>query len=131
MIPIQLDPPEHKPWRHLFAGHFSPKRMAALRPRLRSGCRELLDEIAARDGCDYVAEFAERFPTLVFLELVGLPASDGPDDAVAPEHEQAARHGAASCPERAITLTSPVTGTGPTEPPPMGSPAQPRKKGRP
>ncbi|MFF1732118.1 hypothetical protein [Streptomyces sp. NPDC058247] len=76
MIPVQLDPPEHKPWRHLLAGRFSPKRMAGLRPRLRSSCPELPDEIAARDGCDYVAEFAERFSTLVFLELVGLRASD-------------------------------------------------------
>ncbi|MFC8435308.1 cytochrome P450 [Streptomyces sp. NPDC057253] len=76
MIPIQLDPPEHRPWRHLLAGYFSPKRMAALRPRLERGCRELIESIEGRDRCDFVKEFATRFPTVVFLELVGLPPSE-------------------------------------------------------
>ncbi|MFF7476698.1 cytochrome P450 [Streptomyces sp. NPDC008092] len=86
MIPIQLDPPEHRPWRHLLAGCFAPRRMAALRPRLERGCRELIDSIEGQDGCDFVREFATRFPTVVFLELVGLPASEL-DTFLAWEHE--------------------------------------------
>lgn len=76
LIPINLDPPEHRPWRQLLAGYFSPRRIASLRERMAEHCRDLIAEIAARGECDVVPDFSTRFPTVIFLELLGVPSDE-------------------------------------------------------
>jgi cytochrome P450 len=76
LIPINLDPPEHRPWRQLLAGYFSPRQTAVLRDRMTEHCRELIGQIAGRDECDVMPDFATRFPTVIFLELLGLPVAE-------------------------------------------------------
>ncbi|MCM3923269.1 cytochrome P450 [Frankia sp. AiPs1] len=78
MIPIQLDPPEHTQWRRLLAQYFSPRTMGLLRPRLEERTAELVAAIRARGACDYVEDFALELPTVVFLELMGLPIDELP-----------------------------------------------------
>ncbi|MEU9025441.1 cytochrome P450 [Actinomadura sp. NPDC048394] len=78
MIPIQLDPPEHARWRRLLARYFSPRQMALLRPRLERRTRELVAGIRKKGECDYVSEFALQLPTVVFLEMMGLPVDELP-----------------------------------------------------
>lgn len=78
MIPIQLDPPGHTPWRQHLARYFSPKRMAKLRPRIEERTRELVSAIKAKGECDYLEEFALQVPTVVFLEMMGLPVGELP-----------------------------------------------------
>lgn len=72
-IPEMLDPPEHTAWRRLLRPHFTPASAAAMEERIREHCRELVDGLAGKGGCDFVADFATRFPTVVFLEMMGLP----------------------------------------------------------
>lgn len=36
-------------------------------------CADLVESLADRGSCDFVADFARRYPTLIFLELMGLP----------------------------------------------------------
>jgi cytochrome P450 len=76
MKPMQLDPPEHTTWRRLLTGYFSPRRTRELRTRIEAGVDELLDELVPRGGCEYVHDFAYRFPTTVFLEIIGLPRAE-------------------------------------------------------
>ncbi|OAA27386.1 cytochrome P450 [Frankia sp. EI5c] len=78
MIPIQLDPPEHAGWRRLMASYFAPKQIERLRPELIRRAGELAAEIRAKGECDYVEEFALKFPTVVFLEMMGLPVDELP-----------------------------------------------------
>lgn len=78
MIPIQLDPPDHTPWRRLLAQYFSPKQMATLRPKLEERTRDLVTAIKAKGECDYVEDFALQLPTVVFLEMMGLPVDELP-----------------------------------------------------
>jgi cytochrome P450 len=78
MIPIQLDPPEHGKWRRLMSGYFSPRRIRELSERIHARVTELLDELVPRGECDYVHDFAFRFPTVIFLEIVGLPTTELP-----------------------------------------------------
>ncbi|CAN5503894.1 cytochrome P450 [soil metagenome] len=73
MIPIQLDPPEHTAWRRLLAGYFSPRRMTELRPRLEERCRALVADVLAAVGGDLLEDVGLKFPTVAFLELMGLP----------------------------------------------------------
>ncbi|MBX6766269.1 MAG: cytochrome P450 [Actinomadura rubrobrunea] len=72
-IPIMLDPPEHTTWRRLLRPLFTPARAAAMEGAVRRRCIELIEGLAARGSCDFVADFTRRFPTTVFLEFMGLP----------------------------------------------------------
>ena len=85
-IPEMLDPPEHTVWRQLLAPHFAPRAMERLEDRVRERCVELVEEIADMGHCDFLRDFAWRYPTTIFMELMGLPL-DGLDQFLAWEHQ--------------------------------------------
>ncbi|MEV0586388.1 cytochrome P450 [Nonomuraea sp. NPDC050310] len=72
-IPEMLDPPEHTEWRRRLRPLFAPGRIAAMETHIRATCAALVRELAGRGECDFVPDFARRFPTTIFLELMGLP----------------------------------------------------------
>ena len=72
-IPIQLDPPEHGEYRALLSHAFSIRSIGEMKDDIRAFTVELIDGLAARGGCDFVADFAQMFPIGVFLRLVDLP----------------------------------------------------------
>lgn len=75
-VPTQIDPPEHSKYRQLLSRWFAPKAVNEITPAAHTLCRSLVTGIAPRGRCDFVSDFAMRFPTEVFLTLLGLPASD-------------------------------------------------------
>lgn len=75
-IPEMLDPPEHSAWRRLLAPHFTPRRAEQLSGAVRARCVEIIDEFVGKGEADFVADFAARFPTSIFLDLFGLPYED-------------------------------------------------------
>jgi cytochrome P450 len=75
-IPEMLDPPEHTVWRQLLAPHFAPRAMERLEDRIRERCVELLEAIAGDGHCDFLRDFAWRYPTAIFMELMGLPVEE-------------------------------------------------------
>ncbi|TDD39026.1 cytochrome P450 [Actinomadura sp. KC06] len=72
-IPVMLDPPVHTTWRRLLRPLFTPARAAAMQDAIRRRCTSLIDGLADKGACDFVTDFARRFPTTVFLEFMGLP----------------------------------------------------------
>ncbi|WP_169809327.1 cytochrome P450 [Actinomadura chibensis] len=78
-IPEMLDPPEHTVWRRLLRPLFTPARARAMRDGAVRRCADLVDGLAARGTCDFVADFARVFPTSIFLELMGLPTERLPE----------------------------------------------------
>ena len=75
-IPEMVDPPLHTKWRHLLGPFFAPGAVERLKPRVHEVINEILDDVADRGHCDYVADVALRFPNTVFMELFGLPVPD-------------------------------------------------------
>jgi cytochrome P450 len=75
-IPEMLDPPVHTKWRQLLGPMFTPAAIAKLEGRVRARFTEILDQVADRGECDYVADVALRFPNTIFMELMGLPVAD-------------------------------------------------------
>ena len=75
LIPLQIDPPDHHTYRKLLDPLFSPKRVAALEPRIRDLARSLVDAVVDDRACNFNAAFADPYPSTVFLELLGLPVS--------------------------------------------------------
>jgi cytochrome P450 len=69
---IATDPPDHGPLRKLVNRGFTPRRIAALEPRLCALADELLDPIVGRGEMDLVPEFSVPFPVMVISELLGV-----------------------------------------------------------
>jgi len=79
---LAVDPPHHTRLRRLAMPAFTPKRVAALEPRIRSIVDDLLAALAARgadEPVDLVAGFAFPLPFTVICELLGIPEPDRAD----------------------------------------------------
>ncbi|WNV83183.1 cytochrome P450 [Umezawaea sp. Da 62-37] len=70
------DPPHHKRLREPVAKAFTPRRIAALRPRVEQITNDLLDALPTNAPVDLVSEFAFELPVTVICELMGVPVSD-------------------------------------------------------
>ena len=75
-VPTQIDPPEHIKYRQLLNPKFSPGAVNRAGPRARAIAGRLVGELAGRGECDFAATFAIRYPTEVFLDVIGLPTQD-------------------------------------------------------
>lgn len=69
----QMDPPRHHALRNLLWKAFSPKRVAAMEPRVRELTSGLIDAFFERGRCDLLHEFCAQLPSLVIGELIGIP----------------------------------------------------------
>jgi cytochrome P450 len=79
---IFMDPPEHSRLRHLVSRAFTPRRIAALEPKIRAICVELLDAHHGGNGFDYLQDFGAILPSRVISTFLGVP----------PEEQDAQRH---------------------------------------
>ncbi|WP_416967989.1 cytochrome P450 [Streptomyces sp. 4F14] len=77
-IPEMLDPPVHGVWRRLLGRYFSPNAVAAREPEIRRVAADLIDDLKDRQEADVLDAFARRFPTRIFMRLMGLPEDDLP-----------------------------------------------------
>src|SRR5438105_2473301 len=76
LIPLQIDPPEHKKYRVLLDPYFAPRSMALLENDIALLANQLIDGFIERRSCDFTTEFAVPFPCRSFLRLLGLPIED-------------------------------------------------------
>lgn len=76
LIPIELDPPEQRPYRQLVNRAFAPATIDALRGFITATADELIDRFVERGAADLAAEFAFQLPTVVIAEIMGVPAGD-------------------------------------------------------
>jgi cytochrome P450 len=76
LVPTQIDAPDHIKYRRILNPWFSPKSMDDAEDLIRSICREYVEQIAAKGGCDFIEEFALHFPTAAFLSVIGVPVSE-------------------------------------------------------
>ena len=75
-VPTQIDPPDHIQYRRILNPWFSPRAIDDAEARMRALCRRLVEEVASTGGCDFVGEFALRFPTEAFLSVIGIDPAD-------------------------------------------------------
>jgi cytochrome P450 len=73
---LAMDPPEHTRFRALVARGFTPRRVAALEPRIREITLGHLDPLVGSGGFDVIADFAGRLPMDVISEMLGVPEAD-------------------------------------------------------
>ena len=63
-------------YRKLVSRAFTPRRIAAIEPRVREIAAAFLDEQVGSGGFDYVADFGSRLPVMVISALLGAPRED-------------------------------------------------------
>ena len=73
---IELDPPLHDRIRGLVTKAFTPRRIAALEPRIAAIASELIDRFERDGRADVIERFAWPLPLRVLGELVGVPEQD-------------------------------------------------------
>lgn len=76
LIPLQIDPPQHKNYRKLLDPLFAPRVMAELEADVAKLANELIDTFIANGSCDFNTDFAVPLPCTVFMRLLGLPSQD-------------------------------------------------------
>jgi cytochrome P450 len=80
LIPLDLDGPDHRKYRRLLDPLFSPKaktsQIARLEPVVRTLANELIDGFAADGQVEAYHAFCAPLPTIIFVDLMGLPQSD-------------------------------------------------------
>ncbi len=74
--PLSRDGAEHHRWRSLMSRTFTPRSVERLRPFLGTAAHELIDGFAARGHCEFMAQFADAYPSLGLCELIGVPTED-------------------------------------------------------
>jgi cholest-4-en-3-one 26-monooxygenase len=75
---LNMDPPDHRHYRHLLSGHFTPRVVEAKRGAVERLVDEILDGVAGRTEIDFVTDIAAVMPIAVIAEMLGLPREDRP-----------------------------------------------------
>jgi cytochrome P450 len=70
------DPPVHTARRALLSRVFTPRRMAALEPKIREFCVKSLDPLIGAGRFDFVADLGAQMPMRVISMLLGIPERD-------------------------------------------------------
>ena len=100
MIPLQIDPPDHKKFRKLLDPIFAPRKMAAMEDEVAALVNRLIDGFIDDGEVDFAKRFSIPFPSQVFLTLLGLPLEEldrflaMKDGIIRPDHVTGTRYGA-------------------------------------
>jgi cytochrome P450 len=70
------DPPVHDIHRNLLVRVFTPRRVAALEPKIREYCARHLDPLVGESRFDLISELGAQMPSLVIGMLLGIPEAD-------------------------------------------------------
>jgi len=73
LIPLSVDPPEHKKYRRILDPLFAPKKMDEIEDDVAARMNHFIDAFIDRGSCNFTEELAVLFPSAVFLGLMGLP----------------------------------------------------------
>ncbi|GEL17238.1 cytochrome P450 [Pseudonocardia asaccharolytica] len=72
------DPPKHDRLRRLVMKAFTPRRVAAMEPVVRTRTKDLLSRLAGRDRFDFVGDFATDLTSSLVALILGVPEEDLP-----------------------------------------------------
>jgi cytochrome P450 len=78
LIPLQIDPPDHRKYRKLLDPLFAPQRMKLLEGSMVGLVDNLIDRFVGEEQIDFCERFSTPFPSQVFLRLFGLPMDELP-----------------------------------------------------
>ena len=78
LIPLQIDPPDHRKYRKILNPLFAPVPMRAREADISQLVNDLIDNFVDEDEIDFTTQFSIPFPSQVFLTMFGLPMEELP-----------------------------------------------------
>jgi cytochrome P450 len=72
-VPLEYDPPEHGPLRKVLIPAFLPKAVSQWSAEARRLSIELIEGFKADGRCEFIHDFAQQLPMIIFLKIVDLP----------------------------------------------------------
>jgi cytochrome P450 len=75
-VPLEYDPPEHTPLRKLLIPAFTPRAVKRWAEEARELAVALVESIAPKGRCEFIADFAQQLPIIIFLRMMDLPLED-------------------------------------------------------
>jgi len=76
VIMLNMDPPHHVKFRRIVQRGFTPHTIAAQRSHIETLAKQIVDKVAPRGECEFVADLASELPLQVICELMGVPLED-------------------------------------------------------
>jgi cytochrome P450 len=73
---LMEDPPIHDLHRGLLSRVFTPRKMAAIEPKVRAFCAETLDPLVEEGRFDFIADLGAYMPMRTIGMLLGIPEAD-------------------------------------------------------
>jgi cholest-4-en-3-one 26-monooxygenase len=73
---LNMDPPDHGPYRNVAAKQFTPRAVSALAPHVAEITREVLDKAGRAEQCDFVRDVSAPITIRVIAEMLGVPRED-------------------------------------------------------
>lgn len=73
---IEMDPPEHRDYRKVASGFFTPRSIHRLDEIVAECAREQIDKLGQEGECDFVEQISQRHPLRVLATILGI----GPED---------------------------------------------------
>ncbi len=75
---INLSGEDHRRLRNLVNPALSPRAVERYRPAMRRFLEALLAQVGEGGSCEFIADFAKPYPSLVIAEVMGAPLQDAP-----------------------------------------------------
>ncbi len=75
---INVNGDDHRRLRNLVNPALAPRAVDRYRPAMRGFLSQLLDGLPADGRCEFIADFAKPYPSLVIAEVMGAPLQDAP-----------------------------------------------------
>ena len=73
---IEMDPPEHRDFRKVASGFFTPRSIHRLDEIVTESAREQIDKLGEEVECDFVEMISQRHPLRVLSTLLGIDRED-------------------------------------------------------
>lgn len=79
ILPEDSDPPYHNTWRQVLNPYFSRDNVTGLEDFARGCARELIDTMAPKGACEFIADYAAILPgRILFERILPVPVADLP-----------------------------------------------------
>ena len=70
---LTIDDPEHKIYRDEVKNFFTADNFKSYEPWIRDLAKGLVDQLASKNTCDFIEEFARPLPLQVIMHVLGIP----------------------------------------------------------
>ncbi len=73
---IEMDPPDHRLYRKVASGFFTPRGIDQLDEIVATSARALVDSLGDEGECDFIERIAQRHPLRVLATILGIDRDD-------------------------------------------------------